>query len=124
AALQGMKRALAADNWINTFGVHLTPEGAERLKEWYRTADQRDKEVYKQYIIEQEPFFIFDASPLIIVYTKTPAHLVQVMYFTPSGSRLVWANATLVTVADKLFKSGPLFSAAMLNKPFRGLEIK
>jgi hypothetical protein len=123
ATLQGMKKALADDDWIDPFSAYLAPAGSVRLKEWYRTADQRDKRMYKQHITEQEPFFIFDASPLVVVYTRTPSRLVQVMYFLASGNHLVWTNATRATVVDKLFKSGPLFEAAMLDKPFN-LEIK
>jgi hypothetical protein len=124
ATLQGMKKALAADDWIDSFVPFISPEGAKRLKEWYRTASEQDKIDYKQYIMEQDPFFVFNASPLVVVYTKTPANMVQIMYFMPSGGNLVWTNSTRVTVADKLFKSAELFKAAMLPKPFSNLEIQ
>jgi hypothetical protein len=123
-ALQGMKSALSSDNWIDAFEAYLTPEGAESVKQWYRTADQRDKAIYKQSIKEQEPFFIFDAFPLVITYTKSTAHSVQVMYFAPSGNSLLWTNSTLVTVADQVFKKGPLYDAAKTDKPFSSILIK
>ena len=123
--LQGMKEELAGDSWIEPFRVHMAAKGAQRLKDWYGTADQHDKDQYKQFITEQEPFFVFDASPLVVVYTRTPSQKVEVMYFEASaGNNLIWINSSLATISDKVFKAGPLFSAATLDKPFSDLEIK
>jgi len=123
--LQDMKKELTGDSWINSFRAHMAAKGSQRLKDWYATADQRDKDEYKQFITDQEPFFLFDASPLVVVYTRTLSHRIQVMYFEAStGKNLVWINSSLATVSDNVFKSGPLFRGASLDTPFSDLEIK
>jgi hypothetical protein len=123
ATLQGMKKAINGENWIDRFAVFQSEAGAKRFKEWYQGASKSERDEYKQYVADLAPFFIFDASPLIIVYMRNPPDRVQVVYLIPSGNDLVWTNATRATVTDKLFKLGPLLSAAKLAKPFSSLEV-
>lgn len=120
-----MKKTLAADDWITGFCRYLAPAGAKRLKDWFASAAQGNREIYRNAIAEQEPFFVFDAAPLIIVYTRSPSHSVQVMYFTSAADgRLMWTNSSLVTLLDRVFKGEAMKDAAMLDKPFSSLEIK
>jgi hypothetical protein len=45
-----------------------------------------------------------------------------VLYFTEaSDRRLLWTNSAYITVADQVFKQGPLLTAAGSAKPFTGL---
>jgi len=50
---------------------------------------------------------------------------VQVLYFTAApDKRLLWTNSSQLTMADGVFKQGPLFAAAGSTKPFSSLAIK
>jgi hypothetical protein len=106
------------------FGKYMTPEGGRRLKDWLASADQADRRKYAATITEQQPFFLFDASPLVIVYTRSQAR-VQVMYFTLNARKeLLWTNSSYIVDADKLYKRGPLYDVASLDKPFSSIAIK
>lgn len=121
-----MKSALDSGE-VEGFIRYLTPEGGNRLKNWFSRANEPDRSTYKKSIIEQHPFFVFDASPLVVVYTyvMSSGRRVEVMYFTyNSNNELLWTNSSYVTVADRIFKRGPLYEAALLSKPFSGIEIK
>jgi hypothetical protein len=124
ATIDRMKAALR-EGKVSAFLGDLTPEGAARLGPWLETAPAAEVQAYKSAFVEQQPFFVFDASPLIVVYTRTPTGLVQALYFTPRGdTRLAWTNSSYITVADQVFKQGPLHTAAAAKPPFRGLVIK
>lgn len=122
ARVAAIKAALR-DKGIDDFVKLLTPEGGGRLKDWYIRADEKDRGVYKASVTEQQPFFLFDASPLVVVYTRPAKGSVQVIYLTVSeGNELLWTNSSHITGADKVFKSGPLYDAATGEKPFSGIE--
>jgi hypothetical protein len=103
----------------------VTPEGAGRLKPWLETAPASEADAYKTAFIEQEPFFVFDESPLVVVYTRTRPGQIQVLFFTASADkRLLWTNSSYITVADQVFKQGPMLAAAGAARPFSGLLLK
>ena len=119
-----MKSQLSAGDF-KEFAKHLTPEGGGRLTEWYTVAPESEQERYRGFVIDQQPFFLFDASPLVVVYTRTPEGMVQVMYFTSNhNGELLWTNSSHVTVADRIFKKGPLYNASLQEKPFSGIAVK
>jgi hypothetical protein len=119
-----MRTALTADK-IDDFVKHMTPEGGGRLKQWFTTADETDRNRYKNSFLPQQPFYFLDLSPLIVVYTKLQDDTVQVMYFTVrNDNALLWTNSSHVTVSDKIFKRGPLYKAASLPRPFSNVAIK
>jgi hypothetical protein len=121
SAIENLKSALVNGR---DFVKHMTPEGGRRLKEWFATADQSERSRYQTGVTEQRPFFLFDAAPLVVVYTKSPRG-VQVMYFTlDANGELLWTNSSYITVADGVFKQGPLYNAALLDKPFSSIAIK
>jgi len=104
----------------------MTPEGGKRLKEWYASATETDRSGYKASTSKQmgQPFFLFDASPLVVVFTRS-AGGVQVIYFTlNSGNELLWTNSSSLTVSDKVFKTGLMYDAASLGKPFSSIAMK
>ena len=75
--------------------------------------------------VTQQPFFLFDASPLAVVYTRTSTKEIQVLYFLITDDRqALWVNSSHITVADQVFKQGPLFAAAATPTPFGGIVIK
>jgi hypothetical protein len=67
---------------------------------------------------------LIDASPLVVVYTRS-AGGVQVVYFTVGGNNdLLWTNIARITDSDKLFKRGVLRDEAVADKPFSRFAIK
>jgi hypothetical protein len=113
-----MKAALVKPG-IDAFAKHLTAGGADRLKQWYSSAQGNERDQYKSAIGDQTPFFLFDLGPVVVVYTRSSTRDVQVMYFTYTASNeLAWTNASYITTADDVFKQGPLFEAASTEKPF------
>jgi len=123
STIEQMKAALRGPD-LDAFFTLLTPEGGGRLKQWFATAQPAERDGYKEALIGQQPFFVFDESPLVVVYTKTRSGEIQVLYFTfTAGKRLVWTNSSHITVSDQVFKQGPLFAAAGSPKPFSSLAI-
>lgn len=119
-----MKAALRVGD-VDAFANDMTPEGGGRLKQWFATAPQNERDRYKTAFVEQQPFFVFDESPLLVVYVRTAQRDVQVLYFTVApDKRLLWTNASHLTTSDQVFKQGPLFAAAGSTKPFSSLAIK
>lgn len=111
-------------NAMDEFIRHLDSEGAKRTKQWYDGANDSEREIYRRKLVQQRPFFLIDASPLLVVYAKMPDNTMQVMYFTNIGNNLRWTNSTHITIVDKVFKAGPLAKAALLEKPFSELAVK
>jgi hypothetical protein len=119
-----MKAALRADD-VDAFVRDMTPEGGSRLKRWFATAPQTERDQYKTAFVGQQPFFVFDESPLLVVYVRTAQRDVQVLYFTVApDARLLWTNASHLTTSDEVFKQGPLFAAANATPPFSSVVIK
>ena len=115
SAIGDLKSALARGG-VDDLVKHLTPEGGNRLKAWFASADQIERDRYTTAVTRQMelPFFFFDASPLVVVYTRSPVGVVEVMYFTPNAkSELLWTNSYHITVSDRVFKKGPLHDAAL-----------
>jgi len=123
ATLDRMKRSLTRGS-IDEFFKHLDADGARRTKQWYESTTDSERETYKRRFVQQQPFFLFEASPLIVVYAKTSTDALQVMYFTSRQNDLLWTNSSHITVIDKVFKDGPLLKAAMLPEPFNELAVK
>lgn len=104
---------------------HMTPEGGNRLKQWLASADENERRQYMSAIMDRRPFFVIDASPLLVVYTRSSAGTFNVMYFTPAADgRLLWTNSSHITVSDKLFKHGPVYDSVLSEKPFANSAIK
>jgi len=124
STIDQMKAALRGPD-ISELYTFMTPEGAGRLRQWFDAATPHDRDEYRAALIDQQPFFVFDQSPLIVVYTKTRASGIQVLYFTVTADkRLVWTNSSHITDSDHVFKQGPLFAAASSPKPFGTMVIK
>jgi hypothetical protein len=93
------------------------------LGEWWSAASTKERAAYDDALEGAEPFFIFDASPLVIAYVRQNRQI-QVMHFVPAADgRLVWTNSTLFTEANDLFKRGPLRESAALPSPFSNYRI-
>lgn len=125
--VMGQMQVALENPGIDDFLPYLTPEGGGQLKKWFTGASEVEQHGYKTVLKEQHPFFVFDAAPLVVVYTysQASARTVEVMYFTLSeDERLLWTNSSHVTVADQVFKKGPLYQAALGDEPFKSIEIK
>ncbi len=121
STIENLKSALATGG---DFVRYMTPEGGRRLTDWFASADPTDRRKYTSAVTEQQPFFLFDASPLVVVYTRSRLG-VQVMYFTLNVNKeLLWTNSSYIVEADKVYKQGPLYNAALLDKPFSSIAIK
>jgi hypothetical protein len=122
--MEEMKAALAVRK-LDDFAQHLLPEDGKRLKEWFASAKPAEIAGYSAAFAKQQPFFFFDAAPLFVVFTKTSPKSVEVMYFTlgPRNS-LLWTNSSYITIADGVFKQGPLDQSALLDQPFSNIAIK
>jgi hypothetical protein len=124
AAIERIKSALRAGD-INGVAGAMAPEGAGKLTKWASTASPDERDRYANAFTGQQPFFLFDASPLLIVYTRAAPRNVQVLYFVQSADkRVLWTNSSLITDSDQVFKQGPLFEAATSTPPFGTLTIK
>jgi hypothetical protein len=119
----GVKTALQADQ-IGDITSFYTPHGGSRLKDWYAGASAAERKVYSQSIVGQQPFFMFDLSSVLIVYTKSDAGVVQTTYLATGGAKLLWTNSATITNTDDVFKRGVLFAAASTKAPFAVGEIK
>ena len=122
ASFQELGKAAAAGP--DTLAARMGSESADRLKKWWATAKEDERAKYVSTLKDATPFFVFDAAPLLVVYTKSPSGSVDVVYFLRQGGGLVWANAYRVTVSDRVFKAGPLFDAAKLSSPFSTFLLK
>ena len=125
STIEKLKSALASGG-IDNFIKVMARDGGKRLKEWYASANETDRSAYKASTTKQmgQPYFLFDASPLVVVYTRSAAG-VQAMYFTLNTSNeLLWTNSSSLTGSDKVLKTGPLYDAASLGKPFSSNTIK
>jgi hypothetical protein len=119
-----MKAALRGPD-LDAFGAFVTPEGGGRLRQWFATAQPSERDAYQAAFIGQQPFFVFDQSPLVVVYTKTSTGEIQAIYFSVTADRrLLWTNSSHITVADQVFKRGPLLAAAGAAPPFSTVVIK
>ena len=121
SSIEELKSAIANGG---DFARYMTPEGGRRLKEWFASAGPADRRKYAALVVDQQPFFLFDASPLVVVYTRLHAG-VQVLYFTlGSGRELLWTNSSYITEADALYKHGALYDASLLDPPFSRFAIR
>jgi hypothetical protein len=123
STIDRMKTALKGSN-VDEFAGYMTPIGGDRLKQFFASAQPAEREAYAKAFIDQQPFFVFDESPLVVVYVRTPQGRIEALYFTVADKRLLWTNSAYITVSDKVFKQGPLFSAAESTPPFNRLVIK
>jgi hypothetical protein len=120
-----MEGFTSAFRGLDDFLKHMTPEGGNRVKNWFAAADQTERSKYESAIRDQRAFFVLDASPLMVVYTRSSVGVVQVMYFTVNANNdLLWTNSSHITLSDKVFKNGPLYDSALLAKPFSNIAIR
>ena len=124
ARIRSANDALKSDlspSSLDAFVKYLTPEGGSRLKKWFASAGDNERQEYIKAFKEAQPFFFFDASSVLIVYAKTPKEIVQVYFVPGPGNELLWTNSSNSTVADQVFKQGPLYISASKIKPFSDL---
>jgi hypothetical protein len=122
AALKAIELAAEAKD-IRAFQRQIGPREAAKYGEWWPTASAKDRDRHAALYKGLEPFFIFDASPLVIAYVRQNGGI-QVMYFVPAADgRLIWVNRFSFTEVDRLFKTGPLRESASAPNPFSNFRI-
>ena len=124
AALQTVKTALSSYQGT----VLLSPianVGAKRLKDWWEKASATERSNYVQSVVSQRAVFVFDLSPLLVLYSQSENGIPRVMYFVPDqNNRLMWTNSSYGTTVDRIFKDGVLYDAARATPPFGALALK
>ena len=99
--------------------AELDTLGAQRLQEWWSSADDSERKAYVSAVVSEEPFFVFDLNPLFVVFTRSGKQAPHVLYFAPSrGGTLLWTNSSYGSTFDRIFKTGPLYESATPEPPF------
>jgi hypothetical protein len=123
STVEQLKSAFATG--IDDVTKHMTPEGGKRMAAWYASADQAERVRYQAMITSQSPFFVFDASPLMVVYSRSPGGSVDAMYLTVGPRNdLLWTNSSQITAEDKVFKSEASYDSAKRKPPFGNFALK
>ncbi len=113
-----MKNALRAGQWDQYFD-NFTEHGKKKVKAWFLGAPEGERRKYIESFQNQEPFYVFNAEPLFIVYTRTKLSGIQALYFVrDKNGQFRWANAAYATIIDAIFKSRRFAEAASEKKPF------
>ena len=121
--IAALNKALDVNNMADYF-KHFTPQGADKVSRWYANATTEDQNKYTESLLDQKPFFVFEADPLYIVYARTANSGVQALYFVQDQHGVFrWANAAYGSVVDSIFKSPRFISAASQAKPFNAWKI-
>jgi len=103
----------------------LEPVGAKRLKDWWATAGATERANYISTVVSQEPFFVLDLNPLLVLYSKSKDNVPRVMYLVrDQEGTLRWTNSYYGTTLDLIFKNGPLYDAAKSSPPFDAFSIR
>lgn len=114
-------RAGARSDGRTNITQHMSERGAKGLNQWLDTATAEERQRYLSALEEQQPFFIFDAAPISVVYVKAPSAPggIAVLYFQAGpDNELLWVNSAYLSPVDGIFKSGPLFDSAASDRPF------
>lgn len=82
------------------------------------------REALKATLLDEEPAGVVDGGPLQVLYTRAKdGNSATVWYFIARGSGdPQWANFARLARLDSLFKSGPLFDAAITDPTFEKLR--
>ena len=128
STIKKMQAAIASGS-TNELVEHMTPAGGRRLKQALASSDKTGRRRLEAAITERKPFFLFDASPLLVVIFRgklsydgigEPNADIQTMYFTPdSKGRWLWTNAASITDVDKIFRQGPLVKGCSSRQTFQ-----
>lgn len=118
-----LKNALRADQ-LGEYFDGFTERGRKRVEAWFLGAQEEERRKYVESFLAQEPFYVFNADPLFVVYTRTESSVIQVLYFVrDKNGQFRWANAAYATIYDTIFKSRRFAEAASEEKPFDNWKI-
>jgi hypothetical protein len=122
--IDSIKKELQAGEY-DAFGSRIHPAARGKVLSWLSSSNSEDRGSYVKALIDLEPVFILDASPLIVVYGRTPMRRTEVLYFiVAKDGSLLWTNSSRITVEDRLFKGELLSAEALRDKPLERLEIR
>lgn len=117
------KDALKAERMSEYFDG-FTEHGRKKVGDWFLAAQSEERQKYVDSILTHEPFYVINADPLFVVYSKTKSYGIQALYFVrDENSRFLWANAAYGTVYDSIFKGNGFIEAASGEKPFERWRI-
>ena len=113
--------ALKAGRWDEYFDI-LTEHGRKRLEGPFLGGQEEERKIYAERILTQEPFYVFNADPVFIVFTRAGSSGIRVRFFVPDKKgQFRWANASYVTSFDRIFRV--FTKAAGEEKPFDSWKI-
>ena len=121
--MSNLSKATRSPADIPLLSTCMTPVGAAQLTNWWPTATAQEQSYYINQLRAQKAFFLFNADPLFILYTRSD-NQIQTMYFTTHESQTLWTNSAHMTTADKIFKQGVFMSSAAEDPAFVSKEIR
>jgi hypothetical protein len=119
-AMASIDKAVAKKDF-NALMKVLTKSGAEGLTQWLPTADERQCDFYFKSLSGKAPFFVFDASPLVIVYARSE-RIAPIYFIVSEDGRLLWENNPPITRVYKAFSDGAMKAAEVEAEPFSSLR--
>ncbi|MCH8055220.1 MAG: hypothetical protein IH857_03580 [Deltaproteobacteria bacterium] len=118
SALKDALKAGRMDEYFDGFTEH----GRKKVKTWFLGAPEEERRGYIERILSLEPFYVFNAEPVFIVYARTRSSAIRVLYFVPDKKgQFRWANAYYLTIFDSIFRKST--KAAGEEKPFDSWKI-
>lgn len=121
--MSALKNALNAGRMGEYFDG-FTERGRQRIEPWFFAAKEKDRRKYVESFVSQEPFYVINAEPLWVVYTRTGSSGVQALYFIQDKKgKFRWTNAVYGSTIDRIFKSDRFIAAASSEKPFDNWRI-
>ncbi len=122
--ITNMQEALS-HNRLDEFFDGFTEHGKKRNREWFvGETDERLRTQYIENFVAQAPFYVFDADPIFVVYTRTKSSTVKVLYFVQQGEhQFKLAGESVGSSFDRIFKSKSFIKAASEEQPFNNWKI-
>lgn len=115
-----MKESLT-HNRMNEFFDGFTEHDRKRNRDWFLAETEENlRTQYIENFVAQEPFYVFDADPLYVVYIRTKSLSVDALYFVRQGEQQIFRLTTesVGSSFDRIFRSKKFIEAASEEKPF------
>lgn len=119
-----MKKAIKS-NRPDYFFDGFTEHAKKRNRDWF--LNEKSEDLRNQYIknfVAQEPFYVFNADPIFVVYVRTASSGIEALYFVRHGeSQFKLTGKSGGSPFDRIFKSKRFIDAASKEKPFSDWKV-
>ena len=114
-----MKEALASGQMEEYFNG-FTEDAKKQNRDWFLAEkEERLRAQYIENFLTQEPFYVFNADPILVVYFRTKSSSVKVLYFMRQEEyRFKLVEESIGSPFDQIFKGKRFVEAAKQEKPF------